>query len=104
MPTSAPDDNLGGSAVAEPARERPNVDLPSLLVELLAAKTAVAHDLTPGRNHQPSPARRKLLTCMDAYAAALTARRLPIPPRLRDDLRLHRSLYPSAADGVARRR
>jgi hypothetical protein len=98
------DDNLGASAAAGPAGQRPNdVDLPSLLVDLLAAKNAVAHDATPGRNYQPSPARGKLLACMEAYVAALTARRLPIPPRLRDDLRLHRGLYPSDGDGTARR-
>jgi hypothetical protein len=98
-------DNFDVSTVAEPVRARPNaVDLPSLLVDLLAAKDVVAHDLTPGRNHEPSPARGKLLACMEAYVAALTARRLPIPPRLRDDLRLHRSLYPWATHQAARRR
>lgn len=101
---SSPDDSLSASAAAAPVGQRPNdVDLASLLVELLAAKNAVAHDATPGRNHHPSPARGKLLACMEAYVAALTARRLPIPPRLRDDLRLHRGLYPSDADGTARR-
>lgn len=104
-PAAVSNGNLGASAVAGPAQQRPNdVDLPSLLVDLLAAKDVVAHDLTPGRNHQPSPARAKLLACMEAYVAALTARRLPIPPRLRDDLRLHRGLYPSAPDEAARRR
>jgi len=101
---SGSDDGLDASVAAGPAGQRPNgVDLPSLLVDLLAARNAVAHDATPGRNHQPSPARGKLLACMEAYVAALTARRLPIPPRLRDDLRLHRGLYPSDADGTARR-
>ena len=100
---SISNDNLGASAVTGPARHLPNgVDLPSLLVELLTAKDVVAHDLTPGRNHQPSPARAKLLACMEAYSAALTARRLPIPPRLRDDLRLHRALYSPNADETAR--
>jgi len=101
---SASNDDIGASAVAGPARRRPNdVDLPSLLVDLLTAKDAVAHDLTPGRNHQPSPRRAKLLACMEAYSAALTARQLPIPPRLRDDLRLHRALYSPDADKSARR-
>ena len=97
-PASIPEDHLGAPAVTGPARQRPNdVDLPSLLVDLLTAKDAVAHDPTPGRNHQPPPCRAKLLACMEAYSAALTARQLPIPPRLRDDLRLHRALY--SADG-----
>jgi hypothetical protein len=39
---------------------------------------------------------------MEAYTAALTARQLPIPPRLRDDLRLHRALYSPDADKTAR--
>jgi hypothetical protein len=35
-------------------------------------------------------ARDGLLSAMEAYAAELTRRRVPIPPRLRDDLRLLR--------------
>ena len=101
-PASTSNDNLAAAAVPRPARQPPNdVDLPSLLVDLLTAKDVVAHDLTPGRNHQPSPARAKLLACMEAYSAALTARQLPIPPRLRDDLRLHRALYSPNADETA---
>ena len=103
-PASTSSDDVDAPAVAGPARQRPNdVDLPSLLVDLLAAKCAVAHDLTPGRNRQPPPSRAKLLACMEAYSAALTARQLPIPPRLRDDLRLHRALYSPDADKSARR-
>ena len=102
-PASSSRSNLGAQAVTGPARPRPNdVDLPSLLVDLLTAKDAVAHDATPGRNHQPSPGRARLLACMEAYSAALTARRLPIPPRLRDDLRLHRALYSADADETPR--
>lgn len=102
-PAPTSHDNLGVSAVTGPARQPPNgVDLPSLLVDLLTAKDVVAHDLTPGRNHQPSPARANLLACMEAYSAALIARQLPIPPRLRDDLRLHRALYSPDADETAR--
>src|SRR5215207_9779675 len=93
-PASTSNDGTGASAVGRPARQRPNdVDLPSLLLDLLTAKNAVAHDLTQGRHHQPAPCRAELLACMEAYSAALTARQLPIPPRLRDDLRLHRALY-----------
>jgi hypothetical protein len=95
---------VGAPAGTGPARHRPDdVDLPSLLVDLLTAKDAVAHDLAQGRNHRPPPGRAKLLACMEAYSAALTARRLPIPPRLRDDLRLHRALYSPDADKTARR-
>jgi len=102
-PAPTSHDNLGVSAVTGPARQPPNgVDLPSLLVDLLTAKDVVAHDLTPGRNHQPSPARANLLACMEAYSAAPIARQLPIQPRLRDDLRLHRALYSPDADETAR--
>ena len=102
-PASTSNDNLDASAVTGPARQRPNdVDLPSLLVDLLTAKDAVAHDVAPGRNHRPPPGRAKLLACMEAYSAALIARRLPIPPRLRDDLRLHRALYSEDPDKTAR--
>ena len=37
-------------------------------------------------------ARQSLLAALESYAAELTARRLPVPPRLRDDLRLQRSI------------
>ena len=95
-PAAGSNDYLGAPAVAGPARQRPNdVDLPSLLVDLLIAKDAVAHDLTPGRNHQPPPSRAKLLACMEAYSAALTARQLPIPPTTK-------SMAPDA-DRTARR-
>jgi hypothetical protein len=101
-PAAAPNDDLGAAAGSGRARQPPNdVDLPSLLVDLLTAKDAVAHDSTPGRNHRPSPSRARLLACMEAYSAALTARQLPIPPRLRDDLRLHRALYSTDSDETA---
>ena len=37
-------------------------------------------------------ARQTLLRAMEAYADELTVRRLPIPPQLRDDLRLQRDI------------
>jgi hypothetical protein len=37
-------------------------------------------------------ARETLLRAMEAYADELTARHLPIPPQLRDDLRLQRDI------------
>ena len=40
-------------------------------------------------------ARQILLRAMEAYAAELTARRLPIPPQLRDELRLQRRIRTS---------
>ena len=43
---------------------------------------------------QPSllAARQDLLRLMEVYAGALVAKGLPIPPQLRDDLRLHRDI------------
>jgi hypothetical protein len=85
-------------------RPAPNfVDLPSLLGDLLAARAAVAHDLTPSSNRPPTEERMRLLACMEAYSAALTARRLPVPPRLRDELRLHRAILIPDARGSGRR-
>ena len=101
-PASTSGDNLGAPAVAGSPTRPNDVDLPSLLADLLTAKDAVARDPTPGRNHRPAPGRARLLACMEAYSAALTARQLPIPPRLRDDLRLHRALYSPDADETAR--
>jgi hypothetical protein len=102
-PPPTPTDNLGAAAGTGPAGRQPTeVDLPSLLLDLLTAKEVVAKDLTPGRNHRPSPSRAKLLACMEAYSAALIARQLPVPRRLRDDLRLHRALYSPAADQTPR--
>ena len=37
-------------------------------------------------------ARQSLLVAMESYVAELTARRLPVPPKLRDDLRLQRDI------------
>jgi hypothetical protein len=37
-------------------------------------------------------ARQSLLRAMEAYADELTTRRLPVPPQLRDDLRLQRDI------------
>ncbi|MBB2986505.1 hypothetical protein [Terracoccus luteus] len=38
-------------------------------------------------------ARELLLLAMENYAAELVSRRLPIPPTLRDDLRLQRDIH-----------
>jgi hypothetical protein len=44
-------------------------------------------------------ARQTLLSAMEAYADELTVLRLPIPPQLRDDLRLQRDIrrHPSGS-------
>lgn len=54
-------------------------------------------------------AQRALLGAMEAYVVELGLRRLPIPPRLRDDLRLQREIWcgpgrRGGAQGESRRR
>ncbi|MGN6634647.1 MAG: hypothetical protein ACTHJ6_04175 [Oryzihumus sp.] len=39
-----------------------------------------------------SPARVRLLAALEAYAAALESRHLPLPPSIRDELRLRRGV------------
>ena len=66
--------------------------LPPLLEELRTARREV-HRLRALRSpDQLSDAHRNLLGAMETYATALTACGMPTPWRLRDDLRLERSL------------
>lgn len=64
-----------------------------LVEELRSAREEVGRlrqaPLVPGLL---STANQFLLTAMESYAAELTARGLPIPWKLRDDLRLQRSI------------
>jgi hypothetical protein len=62
-----------------------------LLADLVAARAAVAADPPPGRGERAGQHAR-LLSCLESYVAALTARNLPVPPRIRDDLHLYRAL------------
>lgn len=81
-----------------PGQQLRDVSLSFLLAELLAARAALALELSRPRNGPPVDARMTLLACLEAYAAALTERRLPIPPRMRDDLRLQRAFFPPSRD------
>ncbi len=72
---------------------------PSPNLSVLARRLASARDALEAerRNTQRQPGRseiqrRHLLSCLEAYAAGLAERRLPIPPALRDELRLRRRL------------
>ena len=70
-------------------------DLVVLRADLMAARAALAADRTgpqtsPTMHHAASA---ELLHCLQAYVAALTERRLPVPPALRDELRLRQALY-----------
>lgn len=55
-----------------------------------AREQVAASRATTAVNGQLAAARQWLLRALEAYAAALTERRLPVPPRLRDELRLLR--------------
>ena len=48
-------------------------------------------------------ARQELLRVMEIYSDELIARRLPVPPQLRDELRLHRDIRRNPAAGERRR-
>lgn len=72
-----------------------DVSLSVLLDELMSARAALADELSRPRKGPAVHGRTRLLACLEAYSAALTARRLPIPPRLRDDLRLQRAFFPA---------
>lgn len=64
-----------------------------LVAELQSARDEVERLRRPPIAHdQLLAARQSLLLAMDSYAAELTARGLPIPWKLRDELRLQHSV------------
>lgn len=74
----------------QPAGER---DLAALVEQLQNARDEVDRlRRPPAAREQLSAARQFLLAAMESYAAELTARGLPIPWKLRDELRLQRSV------------
>lgn len=96
---------LGAGAPAGTAsrgQQLRDMSLSYLLAELHSARAALAQELSRPRNGPPVEGRLTLLACLEAYTAALTARRLPIPPRIRDDLRLQRAFFPAGRDGKRR--
>jgi hypothetical protein len=68
--------------------------LDALLPVLLMARDAMRAALraNPADRNRQILARRQLLRSLEAYTAALTARGLCAPPRLRDELALQRGL------------
>ncbi len=75
--------------------------LSELWRRLQLARRAVADERHTGRTQQDVlEARQAVLTALEAYAKALESRRLPVPYALRDELRLHRTLF----GGLAGRR
>ena len=75
--------------------------LPELAQDVQAAAAEVrTKRAAPISERDLLSARRTLLLAMEAYVDALTARRLPIPRLLHDDLRLQRGIerHPNAWD------
>jgi hypothetical protein len=69
--------------------------------DLFAARSALRL-VRSGPQRHPAHVRAAaadLLECLEAYAAALLARRLPLPRRVRDELRLRRLLAGEPREG-----
>ena len=67
--------------------------LEQYLATLLSARTALLAELrSPPVIMRQRVAQRQLLTALERYVAALAARGMPTPPRLRDELSLQRQL------------
>jgi hypothetical protein len=80
------------------------IPMTALTLAELAANIRAAREVVAAMRIAPVvqpvllSARQNLLRAMEAYALELTARRLPIPPQLRDDLRLLRYLRRQPTD------
>ena len=79
-----------------PVEQPPGVQL----VALRSAVHAARCDVDPLRSGRVDPAllvtaRAVLLDALEGLAAELVRRRLPMPPALRDDLRLQRGIHGS---------
>ena len=82
-------------ALRTAGRPRTLGELDFLLSDLLAARSTFAAEMRVIRRssgHRMPGAQARLLTCLENYAAALSRRHLPVPPSIRDDLRLHQRL------------
>ena len=80
------------------SRLSPHRPLDALWEELVSARAAVveARQGPQGAASMTEAARQRLIAALEAYTAELQAHNLPIPYRLRDDLRLQRrALGPS---------
>ena len=88
-----------GGVTGVPERLRRQVTLSGqlLLANLRDALVEAEHEVAMQRRapcdaHLLALARRHHYSALDAYEQALTALKLPVPPRLRDELRLLRRL------------
>ena len=81
-------------------------DLADLRSDIQAARETVRLSRsTPVVPLQLASAHRSLLAALEAYADELDRRRIPVPPRLRDELRLQRFSHSSTTQrGWARER
>jgi hypothetical protein len=83
------------AGAARPALRTPaDITLGVVFAELTAARSANQLDRGTARAVPAAGGRPdRLLTSLEACAAALAERQLPIPPSLRDELRLRRRLW-----------
>jgi hypothetical protein len=71
----------------------PRRTLAEMAGDVRAARDEVAaRRMSPVTQTSLLSARQELLRVMELYSDELTARRLPVPPQLRDDLRLYRDI------------
>lgn len=85
---------MAAHAPFEPSAAHSQRDLVLLRQNLLEARQALVADRC-GPQTAPTvhlAAAAELLHCLQAYVEALTERRLPVPPALRDELRLRQAL------------
>jgi hypothetical protein len=85
------------TGVGEPVRRTPSdITLAVIFAELTAARAAnQAERGTPRIGNAGGPRADRLLVSLETCVRALEDRNLPIPPTLRDELRLRRALYPT---------
>ena len=87
-----------------PSVPAPRRTLAELADDVRVARAEVAEQrMSPVTQPDLLSARQELLRVMEIYSAELTARRLPIPPQLRDDLRLLRDIRRSPGTDWHRR-
>lgn len=70
------------------------ISLPRLARRVALARNDVVAErqYTVTRQLYPGSASRRLMICLEAYASGLAAHNLPIPPHLRDEIRLRSGL------------
>jgi hypothetical protein len=83
--------------LGEPVRRTPSdITLAVIFAELTAARAAnQAERGAPRLGSAGGPRTDRLLVSLETCVHALEDRNLPIPPTLRDELRLRRALYPA---------